>query len=144
MILESHIFIRPDNLLGKFPFFSYFVQSLGQLVIFEDYNEWLIYEDFIDSCILSQSKKGISNFTNIKIESFHLGGKFYEQTIFKSYDVKLKLDFISPSWMCFYFLQIKSNYIFFFPFQLCFLNFLNNLFSLRPNYTYGLPYLVLG
>lgn len=109
-------------------FFSFlFIVIDNEILISKADNEDFIYDDFIDLDTLSQSHKGICNVTNNKIEYFRSEGKSPAQTIFKSYDIRLKLDFVSLYWICFYYLPSQIGLSF--PFQ-CWIEFFETtLFS---------------
>ena len=105
-------------------------------------NKGLTYEDFIDSCIFCQSQKGVSNFLNRKIESFHSKGKFSGTNNFQAFWCKIETWFYITNLDLLLLSSFLDWFFLSFP-EFSFWIFWSNPFCLCPNYANGLAYLVL-
>lgn len=136
LILQSLIFLRSINILGKFHF-CFFCSKLWKKSVL--YQKLIMRGSYVMILLIRAFFLIVRRefvIFQTKIESFHSEGKFLAQTIFKSFDVKIKPDFALSSYVCF----LSSPFLdwTFFPSQLWFLNFLITRFPYAQKFSYGL------
>lgn len=74
-----------------------------------------IFEDFTDLGMSPQDESEICSYSNVEIELVRSSRKFLNGSVFRVCGTKIKFNFLSPTWICFYDFPFSIELSFLFP-----------------------------